>query len=87
MDDQLIVTAPRYDPARGVGVEPEGGILEAEVRGSELLIRGTAAGFRDLARWCLALSDAASGCHVHMEPGETLEEGSVPLILERLDRP
>ncbi|WP_456316011.1 Imm32 family immunity protein [Rhizomonospora bruguierae] len=43
-------------------------------------------GLRDLARWCLALSDEAAhpGAHVHLDPGIIpLALESMPLMLAR----
>jgi hypothetical protein len=41
-----------------------------EIRDGSVEIFGDPAGLRDLARWCLALSDeqAQTGAHIHLGP-------------------
>ena len=42
-----------------------------EIRDGSVEIFGDPAGLRDLARWCIALSDeqAQTGAHIHLGPG------------------
>jgi hypothetical protein len=57
-----------------------------EIRDGSVEIFGDPAGLRDLARWCLALSDTAapSGAHIHLDPGTIpLAVESAPLMLAR----
>jgi len=61
------------------GYDPQRGVVE---------VFGDAAGFRDLARLCLALSDPAvpPGGHIHLDPGViplSLESGPLMLARER----
>jgi hypothetical protein len=84
----VTLSVPRYDSASGVGVDgQEGGDLLVERSGNEVVISGNAAGLRDLARWCLALSDALAGpgSHVHLDPGVSLLDRSDSLIIQRDD--
>ncbi|GIF68261.1 hypothetical protein Ais01nite_62960 [Asanoa ishikariensis] len=76
--DDIALAVPAYDPGRGVVAPAEGGNITIEVRGGTVEIFGDPAGLRDLARWCLALSDgnAPPGAHIHLDPG------TVPLTLE-----
>jgi hypothetical protein len=50
------------------GVDRSGNVT-VEVRDGTVEIFGDPAGLRDLARWCLSLSDetAHSGVHVHLD--------------------
>lgn len=85
--DEISVAVPRYDPRRGVVAPAEGGSIVVDIRDGAVEIFGDAAGLRDLARWCLALSDddAPLGAHIHLDPGTIpLENESVALMLARL---
>ena len=80
------LSVPAYDPNRGAVAPAEGGNVTVEIRNGTVEIFGDPAGLRDLARWCLALSDesAPPGSHIHLDPGTiplTLE--SAPLMLAR----
>ncbi|WP_344084985.1 Imm32 family immunity protein [Luedemannella helvata] len=75
-----------YDPSRGVVISPEGGYISVEITDGGVEIFGDPAGLRDLARWCLVLSDerAGSGAHIHLDPGTVpLTCESSPLMLAR----
>lgn len=83
-DNVLSVSA--YDSTKGVVAPAEGGKITVEIRDGTVEIFGDPAGLRDLARWFLALSDAAApaGAHVHLDPGTMpLDLDSVPLMLAR----
>jgi hypothetical protein len=78
------LSVPDYDPFRGVVAPVEGGNVTIEIRNGTVEIAGDSAGLRDLARWCLALSDdnVPTGAHVHLNPGTVpLTLGSTPLML------
>ncbi len=85
--DSRTISVARQIAGEGVRIEPEGGSLTVSFAAGEILIAGDAAGLRDLARWCLALSDSEVplGAHAHLDPGVDLEDGSVSLIVERRD--
>ncbi|WP_436837404.1 Imm32 family immunity protein [Micromonospora matsumotoense] len=56
------------------------------VRDGTVEVFGDSTGLRDLARWCLALSDSTAppGAHVHLDPGIVpLSLESSPLMLAR----
>lgn len=76
--DEVSLSVPGYDPQRGVVATAEGGTVTVDVRDGVVEIFGDPAGLRDLARWCLALSDetAPDGSHIHLDPG------TIPLALE-----
>jgi hypothetical protein len=85
-DSRVSVSVPRYDASSGVSVdELEGGTLTVELAGDGVVVSGDAAGLRNLARWCLALSDAQSGSHVHLDPGQWLLDDSEALVVVRAD--
>jgi hypothetical protein len=77
---EISLSVPGYDPGRGVIAPAEGGTLTVEVINGSVEIFGDSAGFRDLARWCLALSDeeAPSGAHIHLDPGTIRWPSSPP---------
>jgi hypothetical protein len=80
------VSVSAYDPRTGVVAAVEGGSVIVEIRDGTVEIFGDPAGLRDLARWCLALSDdtAPTGAHVHLDPGTVpLAVESMPLMLAR----
>lgn len=64
----------------------EGGDVTVSFGDNEIVIAGSSAGLRDLARWCLVISDedAPNGVHVHLDPNVTpLTVGSLPIIITR----
>ncbi len=78
----MTVSVPSYD---GAGVRLDdivGGDLNVSVTDDEVTISGDAEGLKHLARWCLAVSSALPGCHVHPDPGLDLGDGSRSLIVE-----
>ncbi|MET7881181.1 Imm32 family immunity protein [Micromonospora profundi] len=84
--DELVLSVPGYDSEHGVVVPVEGGTVSVEIVNGSVEIFGDRAGLRDLARWCLALSDesAPSGAHIHLDPGTMpLSLDSTPLMLAR----
>jgi hypothetical protein len=86
MSDNAL-SVPAYDPHIGVVAPVEGGNIIVEIRAGMVEIFGDPAGLRDLARWCLALSDenAHSGAHVHLDPGVMpLTAESMSLMLSRM---
>lgn len=81
-----LVAVPRYEAAHGVRVDVEGGHLDARLSGDHVALTGNPAGLRDLARWCLALSDPDVPDHskVRLDPGEVpISDGSTPMLLAR----
>ena len=81
-----VLPVPAYSSRKGVVAPAEGGAVTVEIRRGAVEIFGDPAGLRDLARWLLALSDAAapSGAHVHLDPGTIpLTLDSAPLTLAR----
>ncbi|BCJ40890.1 hypothetical protein GCM10010168_48100 [Actinoplanes ianthinogenes] len=63
-----------------------GGTVSVEVVNGSVEIFGDPAGLRDLARMCLALSDAqaSEGAHIHLDAGiNPLDSGSASLMLAR----
>jgi hypothetical protein len=73
-----VLSVPAYSSRTGVVAPVEGGTVIVEIRDRSVEILGDPAGLRDLARWCLALSDkeGPSGAHIH------LDAGTIPLALE-----
>jgi hypothetical protein len=86
--DELSLSVPRYSRDVGVVAPVEGGTVRVEIVDGAVELFGDAAGLRDLARWCLSLSDssAPNGCHIHLDPEYgPLSAESVPLLITRHD--
>jgi hypothetical protein len=86
--DEISLSVPRYRRETGVVAPAEGGTIRVKVVDGAVELYGDPAGLRDLARWCLSLSDstAPSGGHIHLEPGWVpLSPASVPLLIARED--
>ena len=85
-DQGQTITVRPYDPSRGAVADVEGGDVTVSFGDNEIVIAGSSAGLRDLARWCLVISDedAPNGVHVHLDPNVTpLTVGSLPIIITR----
>lgn len=78
---------PDYSPETGVVLEWEN---DAEIKVStehgEVLIEANAEGLTSLANHLLNLAQSAVplGTHIHLDEHNSLEEGSSPLIIEKL---
>ncbi|MEU4391008.1 hypothetical protein [Kribbella sp. NPDC023855] len=86
--DEISLSVPRYRPDIGVIAPVEGGTVRVEVVDGVVQFVGDPAGLRDLARWCLSLSDPSvpDGRHVHLDPGYgPLSSESVPVLIARHD--
>jgi hypothetical protein len=86
--DEISLSVPRYRRDTGVVAPVEGGTVRVRLVDGVVQIAGDPAGLRDLARWCLALSDASApdGSHIHLDPGHSpLDLESVSLLIERDD--
>ena len=86
--DEISLSVPRYRRDVGVVAPVEGGTVHVEVVDGAVQLSGDPAGLRDLARWCLSLSDPSvpDGRHVHLDPGYSpLSTQSVPLMIARHD--
>lgn len=80
------ITVRPYDQSRGSVAEMEGGDVTVSFGDNEIIIAGNSAGLRDLARWCLAISDesAPPSAHVHLDPNVSpLTVSSLPLVITR----
>lgn len=80
------ITVRSYDPSRGAVADIEGGDVTVSFGDDEIVITGNPAGLRDLARWCLVISDedAPPGAHVHLDPNVSpLTAGSLPILITR----
>lgn len=75
-----------YDPSRGAVADVEGGDVTVSFGDDEIVIAGNPAGLRDLARWCLVISDedAPPGAHVRLDSNVSpLTAGSLPIVITR----
>lgn len=86
--DEIFLSVPRYRRDVGVVAPVEGGTLHVELVDGTVQLSADPAGLRDLARWCLSLSDPSvpDGMHIHLDPGYIpLSSESVPLLIARHD--
>jgi hypothetical protein len=86
--DEISLSVPPYRRDVGVIAPAEGGTIRVTVVDGVVQVLGDPAGLRDLARWCLALSDtsAPDGAHIHLDPGAVLLGAeSAPLLIARSD--
>ena len=86
--DEISLSVPRYRREVGVVAPVEGGTVRIELIDGAVQLFGDPAGLRDLARWCLSLSDPSvpDGRHIHLDPGYSpLSSESVPLLIARHD--
>ncbi len=60
--------------------------IATSVDDGEVIIRANAAGLRSLARHLLCLADnqVPLGRHFHFDDSNSLEDGSTPIIIERM---
>ncbi|WP_143466098.1 Imm32 family immunity protein [Kribbella sp. ALI-6-A] len=86
--NQLSLSVPAYRREVGVVAPVEGGTVLVRVVDGAVELSGDPAGLRDLARWCLSLSDSSApdGSHIHLDPGTVpLSLQSTPLTIARDD--
>lgn len=86
--DDISLSVPRYNPRTGVVAPNEGGTIRVQVSNGTVELYGDPAGLRDLARWCLSLSDSTGprGGHIHLDPNiSPLSSESLPLLIARED--
>jgi hypothetical protein len=86
--NDLSLSVPSYRREVGVVAPVEGGTVLVEIVDGAVQLSGDPAGLRDLARWCLSLSDSSApdGAHIHLDPGTIpLSLQSTPLIIARDD--
>ncbi len=62
----------------------DGFTLSVRFDGSAVVLSGNREGLRSLAAQLNALAEAAPGSHIHYDENNSLEDGSVELIVERL---
>ena len=86
MKKLVIVEVPEYDPERGLRTEWDDGFeIGVRVQDGEVVVTANPAGLRSLARHLLVLAQDAVpvGHHIHLDDSNSLEDGSVGLILEK----
>lgn len=84
---KLEIDVPDYLPETGIRTRWDYGFeIIVEIHGDSVRLAANRAGLRSLARHLLALADenAPPGVHIHRDQYDSLEDGSIELILERL---
>lgn len=59
--------------------------IRTSARDGELIISANRAGLISLANILADLADGHPGDHVHLDEGNSLENGSAELVIERID--
>jgi hypothetical protein len=82
-----VIEIPEYLRSRGVVLDWDDGFeitVNVDPEGT-VVISANVAGLLSLGRHCftLAQSEVPHGSHVHLEPPDTLDDGSASLVLER----
>ena len=75
-----------YDSKKGIQINWEYGfMIEAKVENNLMLIRANEEGLISLAKQLLTLAqkEVPNGCHIHLDEYNSLETGSVDLVLEK----
>jgi len=81
-----IIEVPEFGGKNGSKVEWDDGFeISVRIDDDEVVILANPAGLRSLARHLLSLAQdgVPSGNHLHLDSSNSLEDGSVSLILER----
>ncbi len=63
----------------------EGFTIDVRFENGAAVIRANREGLLSLANHLRALAEASAGSHIHLDRGNALEDGSVELILERIE--
>ena len=83
--ERIGVSVPRSETSIRVD-EVEGGILVVALDNEGVVISGGPMALRDLARWTLAVaSSSTAGAHAHFDPGVSLSDESLPLVVAQVD--
>lgn len=81
-----IIDVPEYDRETGLPAEWDDGFeITVRTRDDAVVISANPAGLRSLARHLLVLAQdmTPSGQHFHLDESNSLEDGSVELIIEK----
>ena len=84
---KMSLDIPDYSPETGVVLKWENDAeIKVSIENGEVLIEANADGLTSLANHMLNLAQIAvpSGAHIHLDEYNSLEDGSSPLIIEKL---
>jgi hypothetical protein len=82
-----IIDVPEYDAERGLRTDWDDGFeVSVRLEGDQVVVSGNAAGLRSLARDLLVLAQDSTpqGHHLHLDDSNSLEDGSIELVLEKM---
>ena len=84
---KMKIKIPQYKPRDGLQLEWEKNFSIKVINDDVITIKGNRAGLISLARHLLTLAqiEVPDGYHIHLDENNSLEDGSVDLILERDD--
>lgn len=59
--------------------------IAVRIEDGQVVVSANKAGLRSLARQLTALAESEPGAHIHLDQYNSLEDGSVELVIERID--
>ncbi len=62
----------------------DGFTIKVKVDDGAVVVRANKEGLLSLARHLVALADSDAECHIHYDEHNSLEEGSVEMIIEKI---
>ena len=62
----------------------DGFTIKVKADDGAVVVRANKEGLLSLARQLMALADSDAGCHIHYDEHNSLEEGSVEMIIEKI---
>ena len=83
---KIVVDIIKYDENKGIQFEWERGFgISTDIGNNEIVIKANSAGLISLAKqlFTLAQDEVSVGNHIHLDEYNSLEEGSVDLIIEK----
>jgi hypothetical protein len=86
-DNEVKLIIPKYNPALGIKFKWEPGFeIETKAVDNQIIIIANDEGLLSLANHLLNLSqkDVPKGSHIHLDEHNSLESGSIELIIEKV---
>ena len=63
----------------------DGSVINVSIENDTAVISANREGMRSLAGQLTTLAESAPGAHIHLDQYNSLEDGSVELVIERID--
>ncbi len=85
---KIEINVPKYMPEEGLQLDWENNFsIKVSKDNNEVTIKANCAGLISLARHLLTLAqqDVPNGSHIHLDENNSLEDGSIDLVIEKDD--